>query len=602
MDLLPKVFRTEGDMAEFDPTKILDSIIKETNMNEEDAKHITELVVRRIISSGIRFLSGPHIREIVCSILSEQHFENERKLYTRIGMPLMDYEEFLEKFSREKPKKIINPEKIHHWAANQIAEEYAHLRILSDEESQAHLYGDIHIHKLKYFDLRPLSQEWDPRLVLKNGLPPISGLIKCCRSKPAGNLRTAIQHLLKWLAMTQNEFYGTQGFNLITAFLAPYIKKMPDDEISQIMRNAIYEINQLPVMIGRDVSLISMSTCPAIIEELADIPAIGSHGEKNGIYSDFYNECLRLFNVITSIYQKGDDNESPFEAPKHEVLLDRKWIDEYDDAFSNIWEEISSMRTPFLTNLCSDLYRNKFIENLVSNERLQFGMLQDICLNLPRYAYLSKDEDKFMEVLNEKMDLCSKILLKKYEIIKKRLNTNHLPLCGGIADGNPIFKLENQKLSICFVGLNETIKHLTGYQLHEDSNAFNLGKRIVNEMKNTCLEFSNRDNKIYSLNENASKKAIYRFARLDLKHFPGIAIPQSSRNMFYYTNSAHFREDAELALLEKVKKQGEFHSLIQNDVIEYVPLNELKKIDMEISEFIKKIFTSSKIACLKFFS
>ena len=602
MDLLPKVFRTEGDMAEFDPTKILDSIIKETNMNEEDAKHITELVVRRIISSGIRFLSGPHIREIVCSILSEQHFENERKLYTRIGMPLMDYEEFLEKFPREKPKKIINPEKIHHWAANQIAEEYAHLRILSDEESQAHLYGDIHIHKLKYFDLRPLSQEWDPRLVLKNGLPPISGLIKCCRSKPAGNLRTAIQHLLKWLAMTQNEFYGTQGFNLITAFLAPYIKKMPDDEISQIMRNAIYEINQLPVMIGRDVSLISMSTCPAIIEELADIPAIGSHGEKNGIYSDFYDECLRLFNVITSIYQKGDDNESPFEAPKHEVLLDRKWIDEYDDAFSNIWEEISSMRTPFLTNLCSDLYRNKFIENLVSNERLQFGMLQDICLNLPRYAYLSKDEDKFMEVLNEKMDLCSKILLKKYEIIKKRLNTNHLPLCGGIADGNPIFKLENQRLSICFVGLNETIKHLTGYQLHEDSNAFNLGKRIVNEMKNTCLEFSNRDNKIYSLNENASKKAIYRFARLDLKHFPGIAIPQSKRNMFYYTNSTHFREDAELALLEKVKKQGEFHSLIQNDVIEYVPLNELKKIDIEISEFIKKVFTSSKIACLKFFS
>ncbi|MFX1316078.1 MAG: ATP cone domain-containing protein, partial [Promethearchaeota archaeon] len=89
MDLLPKVFRTEGDMVEFDPSKILNSIIKETGIDDEDARHITELVVRRIISSGIKFLSGPHIREIVCSMLSENQFEQERKLYTRIGMPLM---------------------------------------------------------------------------------------------------------------------------------------------------------------------------------------------------------------------------------------------------------------------------------------------------------------------------------------------------------------------------------------------------------------------------------------------------------------------------------------------------------------------------------
>ena len=85
MDLLPKVFRTEGDVVEFNPSKILESIMKETSMKEKDAKHITELVVRRIISSGIKFLSGPHIREIVCSILSENHFEQERKIYTSIS-------------------------------------------------------------------------------------------------------------------------------------------------------------------------------------------------------------------------------------------------------------------------------------------------------------------------------------------------------------------------------------------------------------------------------------------------------------------------------------------------------------------------------------
>ena len=100
-NLLPNVSRTEGDVVPFDPLKIKQSIMKETGLDQKSADQITELVVRRIISSSISFLSGPHIREIVCSILSEQHYEDERKLYTRIGMPLMDYEAILEKGVRE---------------------------------------------------------------------------------------------------------------------------------------------------------------------------------------------------------------------------------------------------------------------------------------------------------------------------------------------------------------------------------------------------------------------------------------------------------------------------------------------------------------------
>ena len=63
--LLPQVFRTEGDVVSFDPVKIEKSLIRETGLERNSADRITELVVRRIISSGIKFLSGPHIREIV---------------------------------------------------------------------------------------------------------------------------------------------------------------------------------------------------------------------------------------------------------------------------------------------------------------------------------------------------------------------------------------------------------------------------------------------------------------------------------------------------------------------------------------------------------
>ncbi len=61
--LLPQVFRTEGDVVAFDTAKIEQSLMRETSLDQKTADRITELVVRRIISSGIKFLSGPHIRE-----------------------------------------------------------------------------------------------------------------------------------------------------------------------------------------------------------------------------------------------------------------------------------------------------------------------------------------------------------------------------------------------------------------------------------------------------------------------------------------------------------------------------------------------------------
>ncbi|MCJ7649131.1 MAG: anaerobic ribonucleoside-triphosphate reductase, partial [Candidatus Lokiarchaeota archaeon] len=273
-NLLPRVFRTEGDVVTFDPSKIEDSIIKETGIKPDTANKITQLVVRRIISSGIKFLSGPHIREIVCSILSEEHHEEARKVYTRIGMPLMDYEAILENGINENANQDMNPESIHHWAANRISDEYALLRILDSEEAHAHLYGDIHIHMLKYFDLRPFCQEWDPRMILEHGLPPVDSWTHFSKSGPAGSLRVAVTHLAKWLGIIQGEFSGGQGYDYITTFLAPYAKGLSKREIEQSMQCLIFETNQIFTARGGQVPFTSISCTPTVPDGLVEIPAI----------------------------------------------------------------------------------------------------------------------------------------------------------------------------------------------------------------------------------------------------------------------------------------------------------------------------------------
>ena len=619
--LLPQVFRTEGDIVAFDTAKIAQSLMRETNLDQKTADRITELVARRIISSGIKFLSGPHIREIVCSILSEQHYEEERKIYTRIGMPLMDYEAILEYGVDENANQDMNPESIHHWAANRISDEYALLRILDSEEARAHLFGDIHIHMLRYFDLRPFCQEWDPRMILQHGLPPVDSWAHCNKSGPAGSLRVAVTHLAKWLGIIQGEFSGGQGYDYITTFLAPYAHGLSKKEIEQSMQCLIFETNQIFAARGGQVPFTSISCTPTVPDGLLNIPAVGPKGKIVGNYGDYLDECLLLFDALTDVYIQGDHNGKLFAFPKHEIKIKKEWLQEFEPSYLKLMEEAATMGTPYFLNMCPDwmpdeihsqccrkfLSGNQIIEqcNLDPEKRnisniwenyVTIGSLQSISLNLPRYAYLTGTEDAYFTLLDNKMELSARILKKKWNLIEKRLKTGHLPLCSGKINGKSIFNIKDQNLSIGFTGLNEAVKYLTGYELHEDNTAYDLGKRILNYMVAKCNTMTERDKKYYSLWEQPSESTANRLAKLDLKHFPKKAIPQSFGNSAYYTNSDHFRYDADIALSTRIKRQGEFHPIVNGGVITHIWLGEQKPDIYGLWELTKNICLNTNTA------
>ena len=619
--LLPRVFRTEGDVVSFDPTKVEQSLIIETGLDQKSADFITELVVRRIISSGIKFLSGPHIREIVCSILSEQHYEEERKIYTRIGMPLMDYEAILEYGVNENANQDMNPESIHHWAANRISDEYALLRILDSEEAQAHLFGDIHIHMLRYFDLRPFCQEWDPRMILEHGLPPVESWAHCSKSGPAGSLRVAVTHLAKWLGIIQGEFSGGQGYDYINTFLAPYARGISDKEIEQSMQCLIFETNQIFAARGGQVPFTSISCAPTVPDGLLNIPAIGLHGKFNGTYGDYKNECLKLFDALTDVYIQGDHNGKLFAFPKHEIKIKKEWLREFESSYLKVMEEAATMGTPYFLNMCPEwmpdeihsqccrkfLSGNQIIEQCILDPEkrkvaniwenyVTIGSLQSVSLNLPRYAYISNNEEDYFKVLDEKIELSARILRKKWTLIEKRLKTGHLPLCSGKINGKAIFNLRNQNLSIGFTGLNEAVKSITGYELHEENTAYNFGKRILNYLVAKCNTMTKRDNKYYSLWEQPSESTANRLAKLDLKHFPKKAIVQSKGKSAYYTNSDHLRYDANIPLSERIKKQGDFHPIVNGGVITHIWLGEQKPDIQGLWELTKNICLNTNTA------
>jgi len=98
LDSLPEVLfknKTSGIVKrdKFDPKRIYVSLLKETNLSEQDAEKITIDVFRFITSSNLKILTAPLIRELVSYTLSKFGFEIARLQNTRIGFPYKDLEE-----------------------------------------------------------------------------------------------------------------------------------------------------------------------------------------------------------------------------------------------------------------------------------------------------------------------------------------------------------------------------------------------------------------------------------------------------------------------------------------------------------------------------
>jgi ribonucleoside-triphosphate reductase len=303
------------------------------------------------------------------------------------------------------------------------------------------------------------------------------------------------------------------------------------------------------------------------------------------------------------------------------VKIKKAWLKEFEPSYIKLMEEVVKMGTPYFLNMCPEwmpdeihsqccrkfLSGNQIIEKCVIDPEdkktsnvwenyVSIGSLQSVSLNLPRYAYISKDEDDYLRVLEENMELSARILRKKLKLMEKRLKSGHLPLCSGEINGQPIFNLKNQNLSVGFTGLNEAVKSLTGFELHENTAAYDFGRRILEYMVAKCNSMTERDGVSYSLWQQPAESSSNRFARLDLKHFPKKAIPQSKGVSAYYTNSDHIRYDADIPLSKRIKLQADYHPIVEGGVITHIWLGEQIPDVLGLWELTKNICLNTNTA------
>jgi len=237
---------SRNTLESFDRSKIVESLVKETGLDRKIAEEVAKDVEDLIRKAKLKFISAPLIREIVNVKLLERGLEDARRDYTRLGLPVYDTTQIIEKGIRENANLQHNPETIHKHVADWVMKEYALLKALPLHLADAHMRGEIHIHDLEYFVTRPYCFQHDLRWFLKNGLKVDGTGENTAVAGPAKNAEVAILHAAKALAAAQTNFAGGQGLDFFNVWLAPYMAGKTYKEIKQLAQMFVYEMSVDP--------------------------------------------------------------------------------------------------------------------------------------------------------------------------------------------------------------------------------------------------------------------------------------------------------------------------------------------------------------------
>ncbi len=593
---LPKVRTTSSTLEPFDVDRIIESLIVEAKLSRADAELVGLKVMDRIAASGIKFLSGPLIREMCNSILAELGFERERILYTRVGVPMYDLNQLIHNpgHHTNNANLMRNPETIAKLVHDQVMEQHTYLSIPT-HLADAHMRGDIYIKDREYFSTRDYCATWDLRQVLQLGIAPDGlGGLHSSSAGPAQHLNVAVNHSAIWLAAAQSSFAGGQGYFYYNTFLAPFMRGLSNKKIRQAAQQLIFTLTQQYVARGGQVIFSSVDLTPGIPKIMHDVPAILPGGKTNGdTYGDYVDEAHKFFNAFMEIMLEGDVKRKGFNFPKPNIVLREEFMKpEFDDSWSLVAKLTAERGSPYFENYlnwrssieagcsscCSHLWTassDEEMEEFLSGNMV-FGASQMVTPNFGRAAYIGRsDEDRFFAKIDEYLDLSMQVILEKKMLMDRLIASGSVPFyTQPKPNGDPLIDMSKREFLLGTVGFEEMALIMTDQHLHErDGTKF--GIKVLKHLKKRAKEFQNDTGLHFGVTRTPAESAAGRLAVKDYKAYPGIRkyLKGASPNV-YYTNSTALYVGADLPLSDRIKKEGMFHPMMDGGALTHVYLGE----------------------------
>jgi ribonucleoside-triphosphate reductase len=605
--------RTSSEaMDGWDPSRIVDALLRETFIDEGTAENISLEVENDIKRSGIAVITAPLVREMVNAKLLERGLESARRLHTRLGSPLYDVDQLITRPNKENANVPHGPEATNLTLAENIKKEYALLTIFDQTVGDAHMRGDIHLHDLGFID-RPYCSGQSLEYIKKFGLNLPNSL---AMAKPAKHPEVLLAHMVKFAAALQSHFAGAIGWDAVNLFFAPYLRGLTDSEIRQLAQMLIFEFSQQAVARGGQAIFTDINLYWEVPRHFENVPAIGPGGQFTGLtYSDYLPEAQKFVWTLFDVYLEGDGAGRPFFFPKPLVHITEKFFTTPGhEAFLRHICDIASEKgnTYFVfdrgeTAKISECCRLSFkleksdLEDANQPWKMRYSAMQNVTVNLPRIAYEAKgDDSKLFSILAERISIATEAHIEKKRFIERLLalgETGPLALLTMDRDAEPYLRMRRVTYLIGMVGLNEMVQFHTGEELHESDEALKFGLKVIAHMNLTSARLGSKHNMRFVLEQTPAESTAYRFAKLDMKQFreaESVVKGNLKTEEIYYTNSTLFNVSAPLDAIARVKREGLFHPLIEAGSLTHIWLGESRPNPDSLANFVIKIFRNTQ--------
>lgn len=601
-----QVIKRDNSIVAFGLNKITDAIKKAFDACQRDyTQDVIDLLGLRVTADfepkvKDHLISVEDIQDSVESILSQSGYADVAKAYIlyrkqhetvrNVSNTILDYKALVDSYVNVEDWRVKENSTVTYSVgglilsnSGAITANYWLSEIYDKEIAEAHRNADIHLHDLSM--LTGYCAGWSLKQLIQEGLGGIPGKIT---SAPAKHLATLCNQMVNFLGIMQNEWAGAQAFSSFDTYLAPFIKvdNLTYEQAKKCIESFIYGVNT-PSRWGTQAPFSNITLDWTVPEDLKNMPAIVGGKDMDFTYGDCQKEMDMVNKAFIEIMIDGDAQGRGFQypIPTYSITKEFDWSDNENNRL--LFEMTAKYGTPYFSNYINSDMEPSDVRSMCCRLRLDLrelrkksggffgsgestGSVGVVTINLPRIAYLAKDEADFYERLDHMMDIAARSLKIKRTVISNLLDAGLYPYTKRY-----LGSFDSHFSTIGLIGMNEVglnANWLRKDLTHQETQKF--AKDVLTHMRDRLSDYQEEYGDLYNLEATPAESTTYRFAKHDRKRYPDIITAAKEGDTPYYTNSSHLPVDYTEDIFSALDIQDQLQTLYTSGTVFHAFLGE----------------------------